>query len=253
MGGSMKDKKRLVIKNKGGNDYTEINGIVYKIANTKKEREESFKLVYDSYLKAGLIPENQSGLRVVSHHLNPMTDIFIAKRNDTIIYTVTLITDDSYGLPTEIIFSQEINHIREKTNCIAEMSCLAGGLNKNDKKESFEIYVNLISLIVQFSRHNDIDCLILAVHPKHARFYSRFFGCNPYGKTKEYSTVQNNPATLCIHNFLESDIAKYKMYDRMYKQTYSEWELLRQPMTTDERNYFSSFLSKESCLKTHSI
>jgi hypothetical protein len=192
-------------------DYSKIDGITYKIANTKSEREESFKLVYDSYLNKNLISENSNKMRLLSHHLNPMTDIFIAKKDEEILYTVTLITDDSFNIPMESVFPQEIDNVRKKYKCISELSSLAGKNNRFDNKSNgFKIYTNLLSLVAQFSRRNEIDCFP------------------------------------CIHDFAKLDIDKYKMYDKIYgNYSFYNWELLRQPMKQEERNYFSQFLTKD--------
>jgi hypothetical protein len=246
--GAYMSSKRLNKRKNDSSDFTVIKGVTYKVANTKKERENSFKLVYDSYIESGLTSENLKGIRLISHHLNPMTDIFIAKKDEEILYTVTLITDDSFGIPMEEVFKEEVRYVREKYSCFAEMSCLAGIKNKMD---GFKIYLNLMSLVVQFSNKNDIECLLLAVHPRHAKFYSRFFGCVPIADTKNYSAVCDSPATPCIHDFSRYYNCQfptelpYQMYNNMYEHIFCDWELIRQPMSQEERNYFSQFLTKD--------
>src|SRR6266550_2722681 len=49
--------------------------ITYKIAATRREREAAFRLVYETYLRAGLEQPKPHGMRVMSYHMLPTTDI----------------------------------------------------------------------------------------------------------------------------------------------------------------------------------
>ncbi len=65
--------------------------IQYKIASTLEECLGALKLVYEAYIRAGLLRPNESGLRGTPHHLNPSTRIFIAKAGDHALYTTSFI------------------------------------------------------------------------------------------------------------------------------------------------------------------
>jgi hypothetical protein len=193
----------------------EINGVLYKQAEPQ-EVDEVYTLLYDSYLRAGLAYINDSQRKVTKWHSLPTTSIYIAKDKDAIIYTVTLILDSEQGLPIEEIFKIEINAFREQKIALAEVSCLASKFGHLSVKENLDILINLIKLLILEAREKGVDQLVLSVHPSHAKFYERFFGCYIIGPPKEYSIVMNNLAVLCVHNFLDLDIQKYKVYDRIY-------------------------------------
>lgn len=233
---------------------TVIDGVTYKVADCREEREEAFRLTYNAYVKANLIPENPHGMRVTSHHLNPMTDVLVAKYQGRVVYTVTLVTDDLAGVPMDEIFPDELAELRERGGRVAEMSCLAGDDDAFDGREGYKVYTNLISLALQFARQNGVDRLLLAVHPRHARFYDRFFGCEPIGETKAYAAVQDNPAVPCVHDFAKLDKRQYKLFDQMYSIPFYSWELKRQPMSEADRLYFEEAVSFEkqpaACLAT---
>lgn len=224
---------------------TVIDGVTYKVADCREEREEAFQLTYKAYVKANLIAENPHEMRVSPHHLNPMTDVLIAKYQGRVVYTVTLITDDVAGLPMDEIFPEELDELREQGGCVAEMSCLAGDEDAFEGREGYKVYTNLISLALQFARQNGVDRLLLAVHPRHARFYDRFFGCEPIGETKAYAAVQDNPAVPCVHDFAKLDKRGYKLFDQMYSIPFYSWELTRQPMSQMDRTYFECAVSQE--------
>ena len=219
---------------------TTIDGVIYKVAHCREEREAAFRLVHDSYAMAGLTPSNDSNMRVTLHHMEPLTDVFVAKHHGRVVYTATLVTDGSKGIPMESIFPDEIATLRRKGGTLAEVSCLASQEGQFDRKEGFQVYVNLIALLLQSARQNEIDRVLLAVHPRHARFYQRFFGCETLGETKAYAAVLDNPAVPCVHDFAKLDELRYKLFDHVYGLPFSRWELLRQPMPSSDREYFRS-------------
>jgi len=220
--------------------HTTIDGVTYKVADCREEREAAFRLVYGAYVEAGLIPRNASQMRVTLHHLQPMTDVFVAKYKGQVVYTATLVTDDMNGLPMESIFPAEVAGLRRDRGTLAEVSCLAGRDRDFDRKQGFQVYLNLIALLLQFSRQNEVDRVLLAVHPRHARFYERFFGCESFGEKKAYSAVLDNPAVPCVHEFAKLNESGYKLFDQVYGLPFLRWELLRQPMPTSDREYFRS-------------
>ena len=54
------------------------NDVVYRIAGERAEREAAFRLVYNSYLHAGLGEANRNAMRVTPYHLLESTQVFIA-------------------------------------------------------------------------------------------------------------------------------------------------------------------------------
>jgi len=219
--------------------HTTLDGVTYKVADTRQEREAAFRLVYDSYRKSELIPGNASEMRVTPYHMSPTTDVYVAIHEGKVVYTVTLISDDREGFPLEAIYQAEVDEMRHAGIFMAEVSCLAGEDGYFEQKQGFQVFTNLIGLMLQSARHNDIDRLLLAVHPRHAKFYERFFGCERMSQTRSYAAVQGNPAVLCNHDFKRLDEHRYRLYDDIYRLPYARWELCRQPISAEDCAYFS--------------
>lgn len=196
----------------------EINGVIYKEAS-KNELDDVYSLLYESYLRVGLTVINDSQRKVTKWHKLPNTFVYIAREKDQLIYTVTLIIDSEHGLPIEEIFKDEIEKFRLQKLALAEVSCLASKFGYLSVIENLNVLTNLIKLLILEARSKSIDQLVLSVHPTHAKFYERFFGCYIIGPPKEYSIVMNNLAVLCVHNFKDLDISKYKVYDKIYDIT----------------------------------
>jgi hypothetical protein len=218
--------------------YTRIDGVTYKIAETREEREGAFNLVYEAYTKGGLMDPNPYQMRVSPYHLQPTTDMFIAMHRDKVIYTLTLISDDFVGLPMQSIYEDELNERRQAGIYLAEVSCLASRTEYFPGNRMLDVFVQLLGLACQYSQLNNIDRLVIAIHPRHFRFYRRLLGITQIGGLKEYASVRNHPALAGEHDFARCEIERYPLYEQIYGYRFQRWELLRQPMLDDDREYF---------------
>ena len=173
-------------------DQETTSDIQYRIASTRREREAAFRLVYHSYLRAGLGDQNCYRMRVTPYHLLESTEVFVAKCNGEVIFTLSLIMDGELGMPMESVYAGEVDELRGRGLRLGEVSCLAD--RRADACGFFPVFVRTSRLMVQYARHRGLDALVAAVHPKHARFYRRYMDFRMFGQEKTYPTVRNNPA-----------------------------------------------------------
>ena len=214
----------------------------YKVAETRSERKKAFRLVYEVYHKAGLMAENHSEMRVTPHHLLESTDVLVARHENEVLFTISSIRDGALGLPVESIFPGEVDAMRRDGLNLAEVSCVASCVPSTSKKLRFEILVKMMSIMAQQAQRYNVDRLLLAVHPRHAKVYQRLFGCKIISGEKSYAAVQDSPAVLCSHDFAELEISRYPLYDAIQGPDYEPWQLRGTRMSDDEIEYFSSAL-----------
>jgi hypothetical protein len=228
------------------------DSFTYKVAETRGEREAAFRLVYEAYRASGLIEENPFRMRVTPYLLVPTTAVFLAVYQDRPVYTVSLVVDNDLGLPLEELYPDAVIAMRRKGLLLAEVSCLAGRPELFDRKRNFENVIHLKGLMLQYARYHGIDRLMLAVHPRHAKFYSHFWGCQIFGEEQSYDAVEGNPAVGCFHDFADTDRTGYRLRDQVYEVRFADWELLAQPMSRQEREYLAAAAEYAvcSCLPT---
>ncbi|MBN1852434.1 MAG: hypothetical protein JW829_06905 [Pirellulales bacterium] len=212
-----------------------INGITYKIGSNQEEREQSFQLIHDTYVANGLIEENALRMRVTQWHMLPTTDLFLAIHDSTVIYTMTLISDDRLGVPMDSIYPKELQILRETGVYFAEVSCIALERDYFSNIKMFNVFVQLVGLVFQYARYNDIQQLVIAIHARHSHFYKRFLGFEPISKVKPYKSDQDYPIVACSHDFKRLDMEGYRLFDRVYSNQFDRRYLLRQPMLSRER------------------
>lgn len=223
----------------------QTNTYELKVTQREDERVAAFKLVHDAYVRAGLMPLHPMGMRVMKHHLSDHTDVLVIKRQGAVVFTSTLVRDGEYGLPLESLFGAEVQALRDEGLRVAEVSCLASDISLQDQTQRFELFVALIGLVFQTARYHQIDRLLLAVHPRHAKVHQRMFGCTLCSEVKEYAAVEGNPAVLCSHDFAQLDQTRYCLYDQVYRVNYSESQLRGERMKAAEKQRLAQAVSAQ--------
>lgn len=208
-----------------------------KIAVTRKEREAAFRLVYNSYLRAGLGQPNPHKMRVTPYHLLPTTEVFIATCDGEAVFTVSLVVDGELGLPMESVYGREVAARREQGLLVGEVTCLAD--RRRQFKRFFPVFLKLSRLMAQYAWNRGLHELLAAVHPKHARFYRRFMHFETIGEERSYPTVRNHPAVALSLNFARVDRERPDSFETFFGQWLPEEHLEPQPIRMEQREFFS--------------
>lgn len=167
--------------------------IRYKIVERKKELESACRLVHDQYVDKGYMARREHGLRLSLHNALPETTTFIGKRDDLVVYTMTLFQDSDMGLPMDGIYKKELDKLRYRGRKIAEVGSLA--THPDIRSEDQTILMHGKKITLKYSmEHLEIDDLVIAINPKHQWFYEHIMLCEKIGELKTYGYVNNAPA-----------------------------------------------------------
>lgn len=175
-------------------DHLEI-----KIADTTEELESAYKLLHDSYVKSGFMNPDPTGLRVLSQHLLPQTTTIVAKWDNKVIGTLSLIRDNPFGLPLEKIF--DVSERRINGRRLAEVSSLA--VDPNYRGQINLSLFPLFRFVYQYAR----DCFgihefVIAVNPSMVDLYLGYMCFEKLkAKPKAYDFVNGAPAVGLFLNF----------------------------------------------------
>ena len=150
-----------------------MNNISFKIADTKELLLQSYQLVYKRYIDVGFCKKNENQIYFGFHDLLIDTRTFVAEIDGKVIATLSVIIDNSAGLPSDHLFYNEINHFRDSNKKIAEISRFA--VSQDYKKYSVLIFQYLFQLLYHsyVFRSNVTDCIIM-VEPRHCKVYKKF-------------------------------------------------------------------------------
>ena len=161
--------------------------------------------------------------------------MLVAVLRDETVFTVSLIGDGQLGLPMENVYGEEVRSLRKQGVRIGEVSCLADRRSKYRK--CFPVFVRLCRLTAQFAWHQGLDRLLVAVHPRHARFYRRFMDFEPIGPERSYPSVQNRPAVALSLDLVRLHENRGKGYDTLFGPTIPAEQLAPARFDPSEADY----------------
>jgi hypothetical protein len=202
--------------------------VALKIAASRGDLFEAFHLVYRAYVRAGLATPNSHRMRVTAFHSLSTTEVFVAKKGDAIVCTMSLVADGKLGLPMECVYADEVMTRRLRGRRLAEVSCLAD--DHESTGGSCRIVMRLMSLMAQCAKLRGVDELVIAVHPRHAKFYERCAAFMPIGDVRTYHGVCDNPAVAMVLDLNRVSQTHPMIWARFFGNPYPAETIRRRPI-----------------------
>jgi hypothetical protein len=196
------------------------DGTAYKIAADRDEFLNAFRLVYEAYLRCGLVRPNPYLMRITPYQMLPTTEVFLAIKEDQVVATVSLVRDGELGLPMEAVFGEEVASRRLQGVRLGEVSCLAS--RERSLRRSLPVVLRLMSLMAQCAQRRGVNQLIIAVHPKHAKFYQSFTAFEPIADERPYGAVCDKPAVAMMLDLDQVEDHHPKIYQRFFGTPFPE-------------------------------
>ncbi|MFL5813415.1 MAG: GNAT family N-acetyltransferase [Bdellovibrionia bacterium] len=178
-----------------------------KIATDERELESAYRLLHNSYVNAGFMNPDPTGMRVLAQHLLPQTTTIVAKWDGTVIGTLSLIRDNPFGLPLEKIF--DVNERRTNGRRLAEVSSLA--VDPAYRGQISTALFPLFRFVYQYAKECfGIHEFVIAVNPSMVDLYLGFICFERLkSKPKPYDFVKGAPAVGLYLNF-ETCVERWK-------------------------------------------
>ena len=159
--------------------HREPPNLSLSIARTKEELESAFTLLHDAYVEMGFMQPHPSGMRVTAYHALPTTATLIARWDEEVIGTVSIVRDTALGLPADQAF--DLSALRAEGTTLAEVSALA--IKRQYHGDSGQALFPLLKFMYQYSeRYLGVTCIVIATHPGRAQFYEAVFGFDPVNR-----------------------------------------------------------------------
>ena len=208
------------------------------IARCQMGLSQAFSLVYHNYLEAGLVEPNPAQARVLPQHALSSTEVFVAKIRNEVFGTATLVRDSALGLPMESIYAREIADRRDQHVHLAEVSCLADRRSTTSRRS----LIDLMVFTIQCAKLRGVDNMLIAVHPRHVKFYINYLGFHVFAGLRTYDAVRGNPAVgLCL-DLISLETCSPEAYHRIFgRRSWSE-QLAYQPLAPEAKRYVERLL-----------
>ncbi len=139
-----------------------------KIADSKQELEQCFRILHDAYVSSGFMKPDPSGMRVTAYHALPTTTTLCAKFDGEVVGTISIIREGVFGFPLQSIF--DLSQVRAKEGNIAEISALA--VHPSFRKTGGSILFPLMKFMYEYcTEFFDTRHLVIAVNPNKIELY----------------------------------------------------------------------------------
>ena len=182
----------------------EDNTVRCSIAQHRESLRGAFRLVYEMYLRDGLVRPNRLGLRILPYQLLKTSWVIVVTRGRHIVGTLSVIEDGELGLPVEPLYATEVTRLCRPGRRIAELTCFA--TTRAAGTQSRTVLRQLLGSAIQLAVWRKIDYFIICVHPRHARFYMHRLGFINLGPLRCCPWVLDQPAVaMCRKLGLRSD------------------------------------------------
>lgn len=168
----------------------------FRIAAGRKELAAAYELVYQCYVRRGLIAPHDGRIVYRPSFAAPRSRTFVGlTASGEVLGTLTLVGDNPHGFQLEQTFGPEISRLRAADRQLAEITCLAIG--PVCETAAMSLFFGLTRLMIHYAMWQRFDDLLIGVHPRHERFYARRFLAYPIGEPRIHRAVKGKPAVCC--------------------------------------------------------
>lgn len=235
--------------------------LIIKIAETKEEFQQAYHILHDAYVECGYQKKNSNELRIIKYFALPTTTTIVAKINEKVIGTMSLIRRGPIGIPLEKEF--DITKLVEQGKSIVEISSLA--IAKDSRNQKGPIFLPLCFYIYNYIvNYMQSDYATIAVNPNVSDFYEGLLAFSLLEKrsVEKYDFANGAPAVGLIRKCSNwSDdmhtLFKNAPYNRnlhllgnLTKKDYYQWpdrtfaKAMDPKLTPELLNYFFNHLSQ---------
>lgn len=189
-------------------DEDRLKGITFKIADTKEELEQSFRLLHDMYVRERFIEPHPSGMRISLYNAAPFTVVMVGKKENEVVLTTTLYVDSFLGIPAENTFREEIGLLRAQGRYIAEVGSLAARTDIRNTDQTIQLYLQKMILLYALN-YLKLDDMVITAVKKHQLYYRYIHLLDSIGEPRHYENANNTVVTPLRQN-LENIEQRYR-------------------------------------------
>ncbi|AZZ37024.1 hypothetical protein CIK05_09535 [Bdellovibrio sp. qaytius] len=185
--------------------------LTFEIASNAHDLLAALKLVQQNFEREGYAEKNSNGLRLTPYHLLPETVVIVAKRDNQVLATISVVPRTRFGLPLESSFT--LNSLLDGKGRVIEVSALA--VDPKVRGQQGEILYNLL----KYMYHCNVGVLqanteVIGVNPKMVPLYEAILLFNKIPKLSitKYDFANGAPVVPMMFSFDNADASYEKTY-----------------------------------------
>ncbi len=186
----------------------------FSLAQNIDDLLQAYALVYRNYLRAEYIERHDSQLRYSVFNALPETTTVVARLDDRVVTTASIIIDSPLGLPMDTIYQEEVDALRAEGARVCEVTMLAD--RRRAGIRTIPSILKMFKLILHYAHNKaSISDILITINPSHEVFYTRYLPFEDFAGLRHYPAVKNAPALAKRQNLrtLFEEHKEHKLYD----------------------------------------
>ncbi|MGH8125495.1 MAG: N-acyl amino acid synthase FeeM domain-containing protein [Rhodanobacteraceae bacterium] len=160
-------------------------------ATSLEQVASAWRLVYNRYSQMGLIDANPFGVHAVPAAVGKHACVLWGPEGPDVGYTMTLALDNPGGLALDSVYAPYLDRLRRNGRRLLEIGMLAD--RRQSAARGMKALFVMMRWATHYGLHNDVNDVVIGVHPRHAQFYARCYGFEEFAPPTSYPLVRNNP------------------------------------------------------------
>jgi len=188
--------------------------LTFSLAHDFDDLLQAYSLVYRNYLRAEYIDRHESGMRYTVFNALPETTTVVAKLENRVVTTASIIFDSPLGLPMDTIYQEEVDALRAEGARICEVTMLAD--RRRAGIRTIPSILKIFKLILHYAHNKGrVTDILITINPSHEVFYTRYLPFEDFAGLRYYPAVKNAPALAKRQNLrtLFEEHKNHKLYD----------------------------------------
>lgn len=173
-------------------------GLRQDVARTLGEVLGAWRLVYRSYLNAGLIDPNEQEIYACPQAINQNAAVMLGTIGPLTVTTLTAIVDRGQGLPIDQVYAAELAGLRKAGHTFMQVGLFADRRQLLSRCD--EALLDLMRMAFYYGFHSGASDIVVGVSPEHAPFYNRAFSLEYLGTPKSYAMLNHTPVVMLRGN-----------------------------------------------------
>ncbi len=160
------------------------------MADSRLDRQRALELHREVYTRKGLLPEDTLKPLLLPQACVPGSAIFVAKEHGRIVGTISLYQDSAIGLPMDAVHGEEVDAMRRRLGCVAEVGSLAVLESRRGVGITAMLYLAAFGWAVATAAR----CIVACVNPSSRRVYSKVLLFDVLGGCKQHPRFLRAPS-----------------------------------------------------------
>jgi hypothetical protein len=180
-------------------DSIEQQNFKIRLAHSQERVNNASMLIQRMYMQRGY---DVSGMQKVPDRITLM-----ASQSEAVVGTLTLGIDSGNGLMADENYKEEVDRLRANGRKVCELTKFAVDQTRGSKR----VLAGLFHIAYIYGRvlHNQTD-VVIEVTPKHALFYKRMLGFEPFGEERLNTRVNTLGVLLRLQiDYVDHQISRW--------------------------------------------